>query len=159
MNFDHWDTEIVEQNNWSTCSRDTALFYTEGLANCIGACIAWGHWAALLHVTDAQHHEDEFRAIIDAALNAIPENERSRVRPVLCGAEMVSDEASQIDHADIVRSRARALELMTIQGFGDPIAIWSPSDTTAALFVDLKDSIIHIEHDEDIIRSYDIPQP
>lgn len=162
METDHWDSEKIEQNEWGFCDRPI-LFYTDGLGPCIGICIAWKCWAAILHSSNPIMDEmDLFKPMIDEAKRVIPRHLHPSIHPVVCGGDLIDpyDSAADADFGpdEIRQCREKALELLSQSGFGDPHVKWNPAGVTSSVVADLKASTVYVEHDDDKVGKWAIHQ-
>ncbi len=139
------------------------LLYTDGLGPCIGVCIAWDKWAGLLHSADIfMDEEDVVAELIQKAKKVIPATTISRIHPVLCGGD--THDPSEIDddpeeHAvNVLRCRARIIEILKDAGFGKPHVRWNGSGQTATLSADLMVSEVYVEHDGVEVGRWKIPK-
>ncbi|MEA3189288.1 MAG: hypothetical protein QOD99_3118 [Chthoniobacter sp.] len=117
---------------------EPGIIYTEGLGPCIGACIAYGTWARIVHSSTVELDGEEYETLIAAAKNLIPANRVSSIRPVLCGNDPAAD-------ATCEASRAWAIKKLKDAGFADPILHWCAQGQTAELRVCLTDKLIEVE--------------
>ena len=157
---DHYDTKKVEQNEVGFCN-DPILFYTDGLGPCIGICIAWNGWAAILHSANICMDEaDVIRTMIETAKKVIPAEEISRIRPILCGGDLEDTFDIGEEHAATVQKcRNKAVQILKNAGFGKPHICWSGPGETAAVVADLKIGKVYVEHDHEVVGRWNILRP
>jgi hypothetical protein len=161
MESEHWDNPRVAQDDWGQCSRPV-LFSTEGLGPCIGVCIAWGKWAALLHSSYIELDEPNLIAeMISAAKKKIPSALISQVHPVVCGGDVFADESDlspdetpEDFEARVRGSRQRIVDILNAAGFAKSHVRWSRHGETAALIADLKAKKVSVEIDGRIVDSW-----
>ncbi|QTN32945.1 hypothetical protein HZ994_11630 [Akkermansiaceae bacterium] len=105
---------------------------------------------------------DLFKPMIEEAKRVIPEHLHSSIRPVVCGGDVdepwETDPDEDFGEDDILLCRAKAIELLTQSGFGDPFVVWSPSGITAAVVADLKAAEVYVEHEGEEVGRWPIHQ-
>ena len=149
MDFkDHWNTVYVEMNRWNTLNED-GLLYTDGLGPCIGLCLAFGHWAGIIHSSHPPHDKKEIGEFIAAAKTVIPHQRLKEIQPVLCGSDPecdldLDDNPTEYETERLL-ARKTIIEILKEEGFGEPKQLWSEATETAAVFADLKRLKVFVE--------------
>lgn len=143
---DHWNSEKVGMDEWGILDQPGVLS-TEGLGPCIGLCLAYKGWAGIIHSSHPPHDEKEIGELIAEAKKAIPHEKLRLVRPILCGSDPEIDEDDPGLSSD--EARQAIIDILRSEGFGEPIAHWSTSGQTAAVFANLEFHKVVIEIDYD----------
>lgn len=162
----HLETRRVEQNLVETCDDPNILFYTDGLGPCIGVCIAWNGWAGILHSADILSDEtDVVASLIEQAKKIIPAGVVPEIQPIVCGGDDndksgFCDTQAEEDELNLNtrKCRTKILEIMKAAGFGKPRVLWSDHGQTAALFADLLNEEVYVEHDGVEVGRWRIPK-
>jgi hypothetical protein len=138
----------VEQNYFGVCDKPIP-FSTNGLGNCIGVCIAWKTWAAILHSAQIELDEDDVvLPMIAQAKDVIPRGLVLRIRPVICGGDTFHDRRAGGNPkefvSDVLRYRKRVVEVLKEAGFGEPHVRWNELRETTSLVANLKRGVVYI---------------
>lgn len=133
------DDKVVEVPQESAeVAIETDEIFTEGLGPCIGVAFSWRGQGYMFHGAGV-HHTNEFDAFLDRASDCLAAFERSRIRPVVAGADVTGGVGN-----DVLRSRSYCLQKLGTMGFGATHEIWCPDGHSQSLYLDVRHNKVRV---------------